>query len=488
MNTFYADIHCHPHLKAYSRSYDEHGNCCENSDDARKANSIWRSDRPSANQNDLNTQLNLGLTKFKQADPKTLIDGGVGVVCASLYPFEKYFAKPKLPDFLADILLQCITEVGKPRINKIQAFKDYFPDLEKEYNFFLQLDGKVKSFDGKDYQYKFVNNFNELLQLHANKGTIQTLGVINTIEGGHAFGTGIHPLSLKQNKQTVLDRIEKIKTQWKYPPFFVTLAHHFYNEICGHAESLTSLAKSFNDQLEGMETGFTEEGKEILDLLVDETTGKRVFIDVKHMSVLSRRQFYEFNRALYNNELPVIVSHGGVTGLADNIGGTDFTSVVPGAGKLFNQSNINFYDVELVKVADSEGIFGIQLDERRIASKKELRTARNKPTQQYPRIYAGLVWQQIRHIALVLDHNGRFGWDIQSLGTDFDGFVDPINGFWTAEHFKNLDKLVLEHAKKFMSGEGKNMQVQQNKSIAAEEIVSRFMGQNVMEFLQQWFK
>ena len=53
--------------------------------------------------------------------------------------------------------------------------------------------------------------------------------------------------------------------------------------------------------------------------------------------------------------------------------------------------------------------------------------------------WAKLVWNQVRHIAEVLNMKGKYAWGIQALGTDFDGLIDPINGYWTAKEIDDLD-------------------------------------------------
>jgi hypothetical protein len=37
-----------------------------------------------------------------------------------------------------------------------------------------------------------------------------------------------------------------------------------------------------------------------------------------------------------------------------------------------------------------------------------------------------LVWNQVRHIAEVLDKNGRKARNTAAIGSDFDGIVDPL--------------------------------------------------------------
>jgi hypothetical protein len=101
-----------------------------------------------------------------------------------------------------------------------------------------------------------------------------------SIEGAHSLGCGIDN---NADFDSLNNSITTIKS-WEYPPFFITFAHHFYNELCGQAESLTSLLKKLADQSDGLNTGFTPLGEQVLRSLLDTSNGKRILIDVKHMS------------------------------------------------------------------------------------------------------------------------------------------------------------------------------------------------------------
>lgn len=98
-----------------------------------------------------------------------------------------------------------------------------------------------------------------------------------------------------------------------------------------------------------------------------------------------------------------------------------------------------------------------------------------------------LVWNQIRHIAEVLDENERFGWSTAVVGSDFDGIIDPLNGYWTAEEFRSLDDYLLKHAYNYMVNAGKNLQLEANRNIDPEEIIDRFMYANAYEFLEKLY-
>ena len=489
MRKFIIDLHCHSQMKAYCHSFKPEGPSYINSKDRRRKNSAWWTDWPTAKDIRKNTYGLLGLTQFTQADIHTCIRSNVGVTFASLYPLERCFTRPlNFDGNLVDALVNKITQFGKPRIDFIQSIDDYFPDLEHEYQFQLTHSGKVKLINGEKFSYQFVKDYDELIALHEQDDDVQRMAIINSIEGAHCFGTGIHPLHLPDRIDQVLERIRMVKQEWEYPPFFITLAHHFYNEICGHAKSL-GVASLVMSQKEGLNAGFTPEGERILHALLDDNEGPRVLIDIKHMSVAARKRYYEILDRRYASSVPIVVSHGCVTGYHDQIKGKDQPSFITGEPhKKFNSSDINFYDAEIVKIKASGGIFGIQLDERRIGSKVEKRKV--KRAAPLDRLYysAKLVWNQIQHIAEVLDHHGHFAWDIQSIGSDFDGIVNPIDGFFSAMHFNNLAHFLRIHALQYCAEEMPQTMKHDFNQIDAEEIVDRFMQLNALHFLEKHFR
>jgi microsomal dipeptidase-like Zn-dependent dipeptidase len=287
----------------------------------------------------------------------------------------------------------------------------------------------------------------------------------------------------KENE--VLGNVAKLKN-WDHRPLFISIAHHFYNELCGHAESLSPLLKRFLDQSQGLNTGFTDLGRKVLHGLLDNSEGNRIFVDIKHMSTQSRKEYFQILDSEYHNEMiPIIVSHGAVNAWKsfDN----RQTQIPDSAGK-FKEIDINIYDDEIVRIFDSRGFLGIQLDERRIASKAELEQSGGRLSRRKILFHKSrLIWNQIRHIAEVLDKNERFGWSTAVIGSDFDGIIDPLNGYWTAEELRFLDDYLLKHAYNYMLGNGKNLKLETNRNIDPEEIINRFMYVNAYEFLERYY-
>ncbi|SRX56167.1 membrane dipeptidase [Aequorivita sp. CIP111184] len=481
MKKNYVDIHCHPSLKPYSKSF-KNKPTKQNALDPNRKNSIWHYSPPNFLEKFVNRIVTL--TKFTQTDLTALAKSKTKVVVVALYPFEKHFFGKEIIGIkgVTDVLVNLAASISQSRMDYIRSNNDYYLDLMDEYHYYKQLHNQVENIDGVIYTYRIVRSYKDVEKnLSQETDSKKIINIIITIEGGHSFNTGLDLNKDMASRTEVIGNINAIKN-WEHRPMFLTLAHHFYNELCGHARSI-SIGMLKKNQDRGLNTGITDLGFDAIDLLLDNTDGKRIPIDVKHLSTSSRKAYYNLLDTKYVSEkIPIIASHGACNGkrsivewnLRDFMGHEDW----------FCDIDINFYDDELIRIARSSGIFGIQLDERRIGSSKAISESKmifpNKRKQLNKK--ALLVWRQVQHIAEVLDRKGLFCWGIQSIGSDFDGIVNPINGLWTAENMKDLSEELLNHAESYLS---KNLiMLNDFNRINAETIVERVMHDNAMEFIK----
>ncbi|MFA5328937.1 MAG: membrane dipeptidase [Prolixibacteraceae bacterium] len=472
---YFADIHCHPTMKAYGQSFPSG----ENSKNPLIASSIWYYDPPNVFEKFID--LLGGIVKYRQSSFSAAGFGNAGIIFASLYPIERGFFDNKLgTGEFSDMLLNFITSVGKNRIDAVQATTDYFPDLEKEYDYLKQLDGKmVRLADRSLYHYSLAKNANDV-DIILNQDTIQdkkanSIAVLVTLEGAHAFGTGINPETNPANRNYVLGNVGKVKN-WTHRPVFVTIAHHFYNELCGHAQSLTGIVQKVVNQSFMMNTGFTALGKDVVDLMLDNSDNRRILIDIKHMSRSARLEYFKMLETTYKDQdIPVIASHAAAIGNEND-------------KNLFLGHDINFYDDEILKIGETNGLFGVQLDERRIAAPRnhELKKSHGLERRKVLFHSSALVWRQIQHVAELLDSHGLFAWGIQCMGSDYDGIINPINGYWTAENYPTLADYLLMQAHSYMKENSGNLTQAFNR-IDPEEIVDRVMGDNAYNFLLNYY-
>ncbi|WP_452232424.1 membrane dipeptidase [Lacinutrix sp. MEBiC02595] len=484
MKRAYIDLHCHPALKPYGKSY-KYEPTKQNHLNAGRKNSIWHYSPP----NFLERQVNkiLTLTKFTQTDLSALAKANCQVVVISLYPFEKHFLKDRMLGFkfISDILTNLAAGVSHSRIDNIRSHKSYFQDLNFEYEYYLQLDNFAQKIDGITYTYRMTNSFSEVEQnIEKSTDTRKIISLIPTIEGAHAFETGLLLDKNMADEQTVLSNIEEVKN-WAHKPLFITLAHHFYNEICGHARSI-NIGAIKDNQNRGLNTDITELGFKVIDKLLDKTNNKRILIDVKHMSTAARKTYYNLLETTYADQnIPIIVSHGAANGKRSIEEWDKKDSALSGA---FSDLDINFYDSEILRIAKSKGIFGLQLDERRIGSKKAVKSSRIYMPNKKSRLRnkSELIWNQLQHAAEILNKNNIFCWETLAIGSDFDGIVNPIKGLWTSENIKDIEPYLVERADAYLKDHKQNL-IPINQ-ISGQKIIDRLLFLNAETFLKTNFK
>lgn len=282
------------------------------------------------------------------------------------------------------------------------------------------------------------------VELEASLANDQEITMVLTIEGAHALGTD------KINSiEDISDRIQFIKNVWKYPIFFISFAHHFDNKLCGHAHSIPDTGKLLLNQRDKMNGGFNNNGRKIIKELLGinpdfekvDDFGYRILIDVKHMSARSRKEYYSLvDKCLKNDDrIPVIASHCGYSGIPsldkhielENQEKDDYCDETG----LFNAWNINMCDEDIEMIVKTRGLFGLSFDQRILGiTKKDKETRRNG---------VQLIWENIEGIILSAYNNPNLNefekpqiWNSITIGTDFEGLIDPVNPYPSALEFE----------------------------------------------------
>lgn len=205
------------------------------------------------------------------------------------------------------------------------------------------------------------------------------LNVILTAEGGHNL--------FKRNcgcrvRKGVLDSLANLKSG-RYRYLFIGLAHHSRNRLCTHSWSMKIL---HHRNFKPVGFGITKLGREVIIEALKETP-HRIFLDIKHMSLVARQQYYEMlerDPNLANQNIPLITSHTGVTGISyqDRYKYVvtckrccRWTKVLYNQpeglmGTKFNPWSINLYDEEIKKIVESDGLIGLSLDARILGARQ----------------------------------------------------------------------------------------------------------------------
>jgi hypothetical protein len=497
MATYFSDLHCHTTLFSFNRLYPD----------------TWHEQF---------------FPVFPaQGDFSQLSRGNVRVVMVSLYPIEQGFVTVKPLNIgvgdITDLLAKVIVDMPKERADEIQNFNhSYFNDFIKEINF-LQHSAlpvthklRIKGLKREKFSYMIVSDFDDLKSLlsldnnlNPGAGAENTIAVILTIEGAHSLGVGQRntlQLSVNDLKTILADNISKLKKlgppgkEGAWCPFFISLEHHFWNQLGGHAVSLWKVIRKVMDQTPGINGEITELGKFVVDELLSTANGcRRILIDSAHMSIKVRRWYYNYLSQRSDN-IPVIVSHTGVNGKATmaeaEIQGTAET-IHDVADKLYKEStDFNPWDVfisdeEIMIIHNSGGIIGLNLDQRIMMGKKRLdeikKLVRGKSAGERREIWIRPLINQILHIAgHILSQTGQPEkiWDNICIGSDFNGMITPIKAFNNAEKFPLLHDTIFKELMK-MTGTVPPLFGKTESDI--KEITDKIMWKNNLLFLEKHF-
>lgn len=473
---FFVDIHAHPTLRAYNSTF------------TTGQRNIWEKIENPDFQTPLGRWARLKsreVAKFSQANLYNYAEGQTRIIFDSLYPMEKGFLNfRKLPSAMigkenADVLLKTVTGIDSAQLLALRKNPDYFHELMGQYAFLAK--GQGQSPDGK-YTYKLAGSYAEAQSIV--KSDPNALAIVVTIEGGHALNCGL-PNRKKGNSaqsQALVENIGTIKS-WKASPFFITLAHHFYNELAGHTRSLKPIVSKLYNQKEGLDSGITDLGWTVVHELLAQDNGRRILLDIKHMSVKARKEYYQMleshNRLTRNERIPIICSHTGVNA---------FNTMKASKKKKdkarkmrnseFHNWAINISDEEIRIIANTRGLIGIMVDKGILASHVRLRKI--SEFEDPAMIKEEMLEMIARNIFQIISAvGGKQAWDIIALGTDFDGSITHLDPYYEASKLPRLASDLTEFLQRRRYAE--NLWF----GFEPEEMVRKIMQTNALEFLER---
>ena len=385
---------------------------------------------------------------------------------------------------------------------------DYWQEFLKEYDFLRRVDGQTypttltrQDHAGRPEQLPMQGclciiqdraQLQSLIQDHDRR----EIAMVLTIEGGHVLS--VAPDQSILPKAQILERVEQLK-RLPHPIFFVTLAHHFDNGLCGHAHSIPDAARLVMDQSVRMNEGFERHedlglsvARALLDLDEDlEPRGdRRVLIDCKHMSALTRKEYYDQiidpylarfqtwdrDKQARFPVLPVLFSHAAYAGVAtldafirDAHLEHDRWHQGP-----FYAWNINLCDEDVRKVHQTRGLIGLVFEQR---------VAGVKPMEGVPaELLSEILVRQLLAMVDVIMLDERYTpeqrasiWDCICLGTDYDGFIDPISRYPTVLDLdlfaRDLERALDQRA-----------HTRQIASLGVQDLVEKICWRNAYEF------
>ncbi|WP_044211260.1 hypothetical protein [Flammeovirga sp. OC4] len=468
-----SDLHCHPSLKATLQRRFNNGD-----------GNIWRNyktqlDEVFKKESHVTSILKDLIYLDSQSNLQKCVQGKVKVVFFAIYPIERsFFRKIVGINGLLSVNKAISVLTGLP-LDKVGAYRnnekfgvDYYKDYQFELETILLKENQsFKDSNGVKWNFKIPKNKTEYQQYLNEQNTI--IGVL-TVEGGHSFGDYegkkifrknkfnkeyspyLYPTEdnnsdinnnseLKHLRKSLLNNIEATKKS-AHPPLFLTLGHHFNNLICGHAKSFKGALGMLLNQKALLGLGITTIGNEVIDLLLDDSIGKRILIDIKHMSIQARHELYK-KQQYKNNKTPIVSSHSSVSGIDTLANASNIINSNKKEKRFLAQQEIGLTDEEIKTIFLSKGLIGICLHEGRMPGKrfKQLKKEyqRNREATKELNLFYCLFISTLLHIMKVQkeilgtqEGESRKIWSGIGVGTDYDGIVDPFDNVQT---LKDLD-------------------------------------------------
>ncbi|NND32655.1 MAG: hypothetical protein HKN76_08700, partial [Saprospiraceae bacterium] len=482
MATYLTDLHCHSSFKPFN-NLEVYPNV-----------NLWqpideKSEHFDAVPNELKPII-AETARSSQSNLDELFTGKVRGLFIVIHPMERgwLYKRASSPHPIRNAILN---QVFKPADRPPLAAALSGLPIEKIQRLFLDIenDRPINYYEEETYpDYEFIRNNsvtsgqqNAEMQLVSNHAEFidvvrnkpNTIAIILTVEGGHAlasypYNSIIHkeyhsltPLEVKFIRDAYLKNVKRIKGQMvqktfhkNHTPFFITLVHMYNNFLAGHAKSYREGTgifpgmDDFLDQEAALNDGITPLGYEVIEKLLHKSDQeRRILIDVKHMSLNARKEYYRIveGKKVNGDKIPIIFSHGGVNGFPE----ARFTGADTNSDDKFgylSHWSINLYNEDILKIYESDGLIGLAPHEGRMPGGEaielfsEIKRAINwhdQREQEYRVLlrqeYIKLFLTNVFHIVSII--NRKEAWDIICIGSDYDGIMNPFNSYPRSSHF-----------------------------------------------------
>ncbi|MCX8113333.1 MAG: membrane dipeptidase [Bacteroidia bacterium] len=369
------------------------------------------------------------------SDFTKLLRSGTRVVTLALHPIERYLIAALTT---RPVMYALVFRMRLERVRQVLQ-RNPFTILQQEYNLLMAY-GRQPDGPGEITIVRRAEDIENALK------SPHKIAVILSIEGAHALGFEYRDYKFPNIRGftyegfTPLDRgVIRQRLDWAAERGIqmITLLHMVYNHLGTPAKAieqrgalriLPNPIRSLRQV--GKYRGLTAFGTHF----VEEAYRRYILIDVKHCDHTTRRQVYEIASDF---KMPVIASHVAASGHSLRLRS-------PRADRpryrlksnSFNPWDINLHDEDLIAIAQSRGLIGLIMDERILAGEKLLQAVRSGEVQPLEPLF-----QQVRHIYTTLVEAGippQEAFSTLCIGSDFDGFIDPIDAVPTTLEYPTI--------------------------------------------------
>lgn len=453
----YADIHVHPTLKPFMANNIHDPWNDYTLDDVSKAYSRT--------------------TQFSRANFNALITSNTRLICHYITVLERFLLS-KI--FTQPAITARVLNLDVKKLREISALKP-FTIFQQELEYL-----KSHQFSpDKSKELVFIQNYAQIEQTLTDKNKI---AVLLSIEGAHCLGFEYAENFNNNAKKCELPEIPSTelvdeRLEWaKNNHFkFITINHFVFNYLGSmpKAIELNGIKKIIKNPISTLSYLGEYRGLTFLgNYFVRKCLQNKIVIDVKHCDAITRNQIYHLSREY---QFPIVASHFAVSGRETNIINNQ---LIVNEDKIserlksdkFNPWDINFHDDDIYAIHQLGGLMGIIMDRRVLTGEKMLAKFMKEKLNQ-----SLLIYHHLEHIYEVLTQKGvepSKAFDSVALGSDFDGLIEPIYSCTSVRDYPNLELDLITFFEM-------NYDKFEASGLTPHKIVSKFMRENVMNFLKK---
>ncbi len=392
--------------------------------------------------------------KHSQSHLEALVRGNTRIACLNLSPIEQKFINTNnvLTDKNKKSTTACISGVDANQLFLRRKEIDYFKDLVESVYYIQRFENKPYYINGFSYSMELIRNKNKLLELNENPDKI---GLVLTVEGGHALGHSIYIdndiTKLEEYRKLILDNVDRLKgalplsdilgDYLDVPILWISIAKNYNNGLGGLANSLSKSQQSIYakpGKLDGKESKL---GTEVIERLISKDNGRRILIDIKHMSLDFRISYYKTVRRaeILGDAIPIVCSHCAISGLPRKQGlYRKRDDDAKNNNYYLNHWKQNLCKVDILKIHGSKGLIGIPLDKSVLGGQLALSEIENQMPNTVQKRKACVKLLMANILTVVSTVNSASAWDIISIGSDFDEMLSPLDVYQSSEDMPQL--------------------------------------------------
>jgi hypothetical protein len=150
-----------------------------------------------------------------------------------------------------------------------------------------------------------------------------------------------------------------------------------------------------------------------------------------------------------------------------------------------NPADLGIFDNEILAVAKSKGIIGLNIDQRVMSSSGYLDKVKKETfigsLDERKKQWSSIVFENIKYIAEYLYSQSEAPFDTMCMGTDFDGAINPINNFTEESAMPDLAKYLKIHLQDYLSDPNCPLK---NIALSPDQIISKIMSENALQFFE----